>query len=95
MQTWRGGDLDDESSYQPREIDEGEVIAEGVVDVAGYGASPVERAAFIVETIRDHLTRTQCTLHLDGLIDLERRIGWRPDWCPACGVRLRHPRTTG
>ena len=28
----------------------------------GYGASPVERAAFIVETIRDHLTRTGCTV---------------------------------
>jgi hypothetical protein len=91
VQTWRGGDLDDEGSYQPQEIEEGEVIAEGVVDVTGYGTSPVERAAFIVETIRNHLTQTACTLHLIGLVDLERRLGRRPDWCPACGVRLRHP----
>jgi hypothetical protein len=63
-----------------------EVIAEGVVDVTGYGASPVERAAFIVETIRDHLARTECTLHLNDLSTGERRLGRRPDWCPACGI---------
>jgi hypothetical protein len=91
VSTWRCSDLDDEVSYQLREIEEGEVIAEGVIDVPGYGASPVERAAFIVETIRDHLTRTGCTLHLNGLVDLERRLGRRPAWCPCCGVRLRHP----
>lgn len=88
VQTWRGGDLDDEASFQPKEIEEGEVIAEGVIDVPGYGTSPVERAVFIVENIRNHLTRTECTLHVDGLVDLERRLGRPPGWCPACGVRL-------
>ncbi len=86
-QVWTGGDADDDDRV--REIEEGEVIAEGVVDVPGYGSSPVERAEFITQAIRDHLTRTVCTLHLTGLADLERHLGWRPDWCPRCGVRLR------
>lgn len=75
VQTWRGGGLDDEDTCAPREIEEGPVIAEGVVDVAGYGTSPVERAAFIVGTIRAHLIRSACTLHVNGLADLERRLG--------------------
>ena len=58
VSTWRGGDFDDEGSFESRELDEGDVIARGVVEVPGYGGSPVERAEFIVGTIRDHLTRS-------------------------------------
>lgn len=88
VQAWRGGDLDDEDAYEPREIEEGEVIAEGVVDVAGYGRSPVERATFIVQTIRDHLTRQGCDRHVTAVDDLEQALGRRPQWCPDCGTRL-------
>lgn len=88
-QAWKGGDLDDEDSFQPQEIAEGEVIAEGVAGVEGYGSSPVERADVIVRTVRDHLTRTACRLHLAGVAELELRLGRRPDWCPACGTRLQ------
>lgn len=31
--------------------------------MTGYGASPVSGVVFIVETIRDHLTRTACASH--------------------------------
>lgn len=88
VQSWRGGDIDDESAYEPREIEEGEVVAEGVIDVPGYGSTPVERATFIAGTIRDHLRRQACDRHATGLIELERALGCRPQWCPDCGTRL-------
>jgi hypothetical protein len=48
---WIGGDLDDETSFEQREIEAGDVIAEGTTADAGYGDSPVARLHFIVETI--------------------------------------------
>jgi hypothetical protein len=88
VQMWTGGDLDDEASHEPRELDEGDVVAEGVVDVPGYGRTPVERATFIVRTIRDHLRRERCTVHVDGLAGLSQHLGARPRFCPACGTPL-------
>ena len=36
-----------------------------IFDAADYAATPVQRAEFIVTTIRNHLTRKSCTHHLD------------------------------
>ncbi|MGH9057145.1 MAG: hypothetical protein ACRDYY_14980 [Acidimicrobiales bacterium] len=85
---WKGGDLDDEDSFEPREIEEGDVIAEGMVGMPGYGRTPRERAEFIVRAIRDLLRRTSCAIHASGRADLERRLGVAVSWCPACGERL-------
>jgi hypothetical protein len=85
---WKGGDLDDEDSFERREIEEGDVIAEGVVGVPGYGQTPRGRAQFIVRAIRDHLERTNCVIHAGGRADLEGRLGVGVSWCPACGDRL-------
>lgn len=88
MQACQGGDLDDAESIEPREVEEGDVVAEGVIDVPGYGRSLAERATFIVSTIQDHLQRQACERHVAGVADLEFRLGHRPRWCPDCGVRL-------
>jgi hypothetical protein len=85
---WKGGDLDDEDSFEPREIEVGDVVAEGVVGVPGYGQTPRERAHFIVRAIRDHLGRTTCAIHTGGRAGLERRFGVAVSWCPGCGERL-------
>ena len=58
-----GTDRDGEARYEERELDEGDVIARGTTDVDRYGATPIERAKFIVDTIRVHLARETCTLH--------------------------------
>jgi hypothetical protein len=84
---WTGGDLND-GSFEERESDEGDVIAEGTPAADGYGTTPAERGRFIVGTIRDHLRRAACEVHRGGLDDLERACGRRFGWCPACGVRL-------
>jgi hypothetical protein len=53
--------------YQEREEDKGDVVAQGTIAADGYGTTPVERAKFIVDTIRIHLCRQACTHHLDEL----------------------------
>lgn len=85
---WIGGDLDDESSFESREIEEGEIIAEGTTRASGYGRTPVERLRFIVETIRTHLRRQDCVVHANERYDLELLFGRPLAWCPACGARL-------
>ncbi len=60
---WRGGDLDDDGSFEDKEVDEGEVIAEGTTGATGYGRTPVERAVFITGLIRDHLRVQHCRVH--------------------------------
>lgn len=85
---WVGGDLDDAASYEAAAIERGDVIAHGTVDDTGYGNSPVERAEFIVDIIRVHLLRQQCTVHRSGLANLVTRVGGPISWCPACGTRL-------
>ena len=85
---WKGGDLDDEDNMELREIDEGDVIAEGTTGVDLYGRTPLERAHFIVDTIRAHLRRQACTVHVDRRDDLEVLLAEPLEWCPVCGVRL-------
>lgn len=89
---WTGGSLDDEASYELREAEEGDVIAEGVTDAPGYGETPVERAQMIVTTIRDHLRRQTCEVHTSNeRVDLELLTGRTLRWCPECGARLGIP----
>jgi hypothetical protein len=64
------------------------VIAEGTTGVDEYGSTPTERITFIASTISNHLARAACAVHRAGVDDLERRLGARPGWCPACGIRL-------
>src|ERR1700738_446239 len=85
---WVGGDLDDDSSYELKEWDVGEVIAEGMIRDPRYGRTPVERLEFIVDTIREQLGRQRCQVHTDERDDLELLFGRPLAWCPACGIRL-------
>jgi len=70
-----GTDSDGEARYEERELDEGDVIAHGTTAVDRYGSTPVERAKFIVDTIRVHLSREACTLHVDDLPSIEAFLG--------------------
>lgn len=85
---WVGGDLDDEDATEPRELEVGDVIAEGTTNAPGYGQTPAERAAFIVAAVRDHLRRVECALHTTGWTDLGRRLGGEAAFCPACGTKM-------
>ena len=76
---WRH--VDDEASYEERELDEGDVIAYGTTDVEGYGTTRVERAKFIVDTIRVHLAREACRLHAEDLSSIEALLGREVRWC--------------
>lgn len=87
--TWTGqGDLDDDASFEMRETEEGQVIAEGTTSADGYGDRPVERIHFIAGHVRDHLRRQGCRVHLDEPEDLELFFGRPLRWCPDCGARL-------
>jgi hypothetical protein len=85
---WKGGDPDDDENLELKEIDEGDVIAEGTTGADRYGRTPLERARFIVDTIRAHLNRQRCTVHVDRRDDLELLLAAPLEWCPVCGVRL-------
>lgn len=85
---WTGGDLDDDTNYEWRESQEGEVIAEGTVNADGFGQTPLERLQFIVANVRSHLRRQSCTVHTAERDDLELLFARPLDWCPACGTRL-------
>ena len=85
---WVGGDLDDEDATEQRELETGDVIADGTTNAPGYGRTPSERAAFIVTTIRDHLRRTGCQVHTSGWDDVNRQLGVEATFCPGCGTRM-------
>ena len=91
VRTIAGTNDDGTTRYQDRELDEGDVIAYGTTDVEAYGKTLVERAQFIVDKIRIHLSRQQCTLHLGDLSSLEAMLVAEIRWCPACGARLSAP----
>jgi hypothetical protein len=74
--------------YDQRELDHGDVIAYGTTDIEGYGTTPLERAQFIVDTIRIHLTRQACTHQHDDLASIQAILGTSARWCPTCGTRL-------
>ncbi|KKC06167.1 hypothetical protein [Mycobacterium nebraskense] len=88
--TIAGTHTDGTIHYKDKELDEGDVIAHGTTDDDGYGTTPVERAQFIIDTIRIHLARQACTLHRDDL-SIEALLGTNVTWCPACGTRLPNP----
>jgi len=79
---------DGQARYEERELREGEVIAQSTTVVDGYGTTPVERATFIVDTVRVHLARNACNVHVQDLSSIEALLGSEVRWCPACGTRL-------
>ncbi len=83
VEVWTGND--DANARKFKEIDEGEVIAEGTTAVAGYGETPLERARFIVDQIRTNLRRRRCTVHNTEHDALELLLGRPLEWCPVCG----------
>lgn len=82
------GSDDGATRYRQQIFEEGEVIATGTTDSDGYGATAVERAQFIVTTVRDHLARKACTHHLDQLDAISDILGSAARWCALCGARL-------
>jgi hypothetical protein len=88
VEAYRGGDLDDPSSREMKELESGTIIAEGVPSVPGYGETSVERARFLVGTIRAHLRQQTCTVHTELRSDLELLLGAALACCPACGVSV-------
>ena len=98
VRTVAGTANDGTVSYQERALDEGDVIASGTTDSEGYGTTPVERAQFIVDTIRIHLTRQACTHHGDDLSSIEAHPRYRGPLVsrlrnpPARAVTTRRPR---
>ena len=84
---WTGGDLDDDANHELREIEEGDVIAEGTTGAEGYGDTPLERLHFIVETIRERVRRDRCTVHHREREELEILLG-PLNYCPACGTPM-------
>jgi hypothetical protein len=83
-----GQNDDGTTRYRQHPLERGDIIASGTVYTDGYGTTPVERAHFIITTIRDHLTRTECTHHLDKLDTISTVLGTRVDWCPTCGAHV-------
>ncbi len=83
-----GHNDDGRTRLRQRLIEQGEVIGTGTIDVADYGTTVVQRAQFIVTTIRDHLRRKACTHHLENLDAITAARGTTIDWCPTCGIRL-------
>jgi hypothetical protein len=88
IRAFAGTDDDGATRYHEREVYEGDVIAYGTTAAESYGTTPLERAKFIVDTIRLHLTREACTHHRDHLASIEAILGAAARWCPACGTRL-------
>jgi len=86
--TVAGTDNNGVTIYGERELDQGDVIACGTTDIEGYGAKLLERAQFIIDTIRIHLARQACTHHHDDLTSIQAPLGTPARWCPACGTRL-------
>lgn len=75
VRTVAGADEDRNIQYGQRQLELGDVIAEGATASAGCGTKPVERAQFIVDTVRAHLAREVCTRHFDDLSPIEAVLG--------------------
>lgn len=83
-----GRNDDGTTRHRQREFEQGDVIATGTIDAEDYGTTVVQRAQFIVTTIRDLLRRKSCTHHLDNLDAITVLLGTAVRWCPTCGSRL-------
>ncbi len=95
VQQVAGTEPDGTATYRTRELKVGELVASGTTDVAGYGTTSVERAQFIIESIRTHLTRQSCSRYLDKLEEIDVLLGVPARWCPRCGTRLPDRRPPG
>lgn len=91
IRTIVGTDNDGTSRYEESELEEGDVIAYGTTDIEGYGSTPLERAQFLIDTIRIHLARQSCTYHQGDLSSIRAILGAHAGWCPSCGIRLPMP----
>jgi len=80
VRTVAGTDNNGTIHYQEREVDEGDIIADGTIAAEGYRTTPVERARFIVDTIRIHLARQACTHHRGVLPAIEAVLGTHVRW---------------
>lgn len=83
-----GHNIDGRTQTRQRALQHGDVIATGTIDADDYGTTVVQRAQFIVATIRDHLRRMACSHHLDKLGPIAAILGASAGWCPTCGTRL-------
>lgn len=83
-----GTEPDGSATYRTRELEVGKLVASGTTDVAGYGTEAIERAQFIVDTIRTYLTRQTCSHHLGKLHAIDDLLGVPAHWCPSCGTHL-------
>ena len=83
-----GHNIDGRTQTRRQAVQQGDIIATGTIDAEGYGTTVVQRAQFIVTTIRDHPKRTSCTHHADKLDAITAALGASVDWCPTCGIRL-------
>lgn len=83
-----GTQLDGTATYRTRELEVGDLIASGTTDAAGYGATTVERAQFIINMVRTHLTRQSCRHYLDKLEAIDILLGVPARWCAYGGAHL-------
>jgi hypothetical protein len=88
IQQVTGTEPDGTPICRDRELEVGEFIASGTTDAAGYGTTSIERAQFIIETIRTHLTRQSCSHYVDQLEEIDALLGVPAHWCPRCGAHL-------
>ena len=72
-------------------VERGDVIATGTVETPNYGDTTVQRAQFIITTIRDHLRRQTCPHRGADGHPLDTAADDAPRWCPDCGTRLHTP----
>lgn len=80
---------DGTTRHRQREFEQGDVIATGTTDADGYGSTVVQRAQFIVNTVRVHVHRSRCTHPRTAPGSKATVLGTDMRWCPACGAQLR------
>lgn len=88
--------VDDNGAITTEEFEHssGEVIAEGTTLADGYGETPTQRAQFLIDTIRIHLTRQTCSHHGADVAVIRAVLGDEVRWCPSCGAHLCGDATT-
>lgn len=84
-----GRNDDGTTRYRRRELQDGDIIATGTSYAEGCGTTVVERAQFIVNTVRVHLRRRDCAHHPGALDSIGLMLGTDVRWCPGCGTKLK------